>query len=664
MGVRTANPSGKSKKTTPFMSAIVDVPDAVTIGTVTVLNTTATIPFLVTTGGTPSSFYATANPGGAIASSAASPITFSGLTDGVQYTFTVQAFGAGKYSPVSNVSNQITATATAPSAPTIGTLTYVNVAYGGSPQFYIAFTTPTSNGGLTITGYKYSTDGGTTYKSIASTTSPLTLTTDSTGASFVVGNSYTVYLKATNSKGDSTPSASSNVLTAATAPSQPAASNTTTGATNLTLNYSYNTGGSAVTSYTPTISPFTSTSVSGTSPVGNTSGSLSFTGSYAQGFVYSANMTVTNAVGTSPISTSSGATPYPATAPSAPASLSAAIVSTTQVTLSYGAISTNGSALTAWTGSGTSTGDITCTPAINLTYSGTPNSGGSTVLVTGAFVLNQAYTFTLRARNSVGQGSGASSGSVTPNVVASTLLVTTTGAGSWTVPVGVTSATVESWGAGGGSMGQDNSNGASSGGAYAKSVISVTPGNTVYYSVGVGGTGAQASGGSGQDSWVNKAANSAPSSSSNGVLAKGGSGAPVASLNNSTQLANSVGTTIYIGGAGQVGAEFGAGAGASSFGNGGQGAAANGGTGGSSPSAGAGGTGGSTGNDGADGVSNVEGGGAGGSSYNYNGGNGGSPGGAGGAGYGLSHSTPLSGTNTNTHGYGGNGGRGQVRIIW
>ena len=462
MGVRTANPFGKSKKATP-LSAIVDVPDAVTIGTVTVLNATATIPFLVTTGGTPSSFYATANPGGATASNLASPITFSGLTGGVQYTFTVRAFGAGIYSPVSNVSNQITATATAPSAP---------------------------------------------------------------------------------------------------------------------------------------------------------------------------------------------------------ASLSASIVSSTQVILSYGAISTNGSALTAWTGSGTSTGDITSTPAINLTYSGTPNSGGSTVLVTGAFVLNQAYTFTLRARNSVGQGSGASSGSVTPNVVVSTLLVTTTGAGSWTVPAGVTSATVESWGGGGGSMGQDNTNGASSGGAYATSVISVTPGNTVYYSVGVGGTGTSASGGSGQDSWVNKAANSAPSSSSNGVLAKGGSGAPVASSNNSTQLANSVGTTIYIGGAGQVGPEYGAGAGASSFGNGGQGTAAVGGTGGSSPSAGAGGTGGASSYDGVDGVSNVEGGGAGGGSYNYNGGNGGSPGGAGGAGYGLSHAAPLSGTNTNTHGYGGDGGRGQVRIKW
>jgi hypothetical protein len=243
-------------------------------------------------------------------------------------------------------------------------------------------------------------------------------------------------------------------------------------------------------------------------------------------------------------------------------------------------------------------------------------------------------------------------------------LYTSTGASTFSVPVGVTSVLVEAWGAGGGSMNADNTTGAGAGGAYVSSILPVTPSSTIYLSVGTGGTGGTA-GAPGQGSWVNTLSNAIPSSSNTGIFAVGGLGAPFAGPNNSTQTAMCIGQTINIGGAGGYGvAEPGGGASGSKYGPGGNGANnQSGSTGGSAVGAGAGGAGASS-TDGADGISNVEGGGGGGGSYNYIGGMGGLPGGAGGPGYGTTHVTPAVGVNTNPHLNGGNGGRGQVRITY
>jgi len=366
------------------------------------------------TGGSTITGYTVTSSSGASNTGATSPIvvTESGTNT---YTYTVTATNArGTSTASTGVSGFIAAI---PTAPTIGTLSNVTgIAYGSNPQFTLTFTTPTSTGGSAITSYKYSTDGGTTYATAPGTTSPITLTTQSTSGTpaFTSGTSYTVILRAVNANGDGQVSAASNSRTAATAPSTPTFALTSSGNTNITGTYSYNNGGLAVTSYASTISPTISTTVGGTTPVGNVSGALTYTASYAQGTQYTVPFSITNPIGTA-TATSQTITPFAATAPSAPASLSAAVTSTTSVTLTYGAISQNGSALIAWTGSGTSTGDIVSTPAINLTYSGTPTAAGGTVTVTGTFAAATTYTFTLKARNSVGQGSGTTtSSSVTP----------------------------------------------------------------------------------------------------------------------------------------------------------------------------------------------------------------------------------------------------------
>lgn len=74
-----------------------------------------------------------------------------------------------------------------------------------------------------------------------------------------------------------------------------------------------------------------------------------------------------------------------------------------------------------------------------------------------------------------------------------TTSITTSGSGTFTVPCGVTSLTVEAWGGGGAGGGSSNNSfggGAGGGsGAYVKGTYTVTPGTVIPYYVGNGGTG-------------------------------------------------------------------------------------------------------------------------------------------------------------------------------
>lgn len=172
-----------------------------------------------------------------------------------------------------------------------------------------------------------------------------------------------------------------------------------------------------------------------------------------------------------------------------------------------------------------------------------------------------------------------------------TQTITASGAGTFVVPSPVTSLIIEAWGAGGGGGGSSSSLAAGGGGGgYSRATISVTPGQTIFYTVGAGGSGATTQGNPGGVSWVNPSANSQPSS--NGVVAAGGSAG-----DNNPNLggAGSVGTVNFTGGSGQIagapGIGGGGGGGAGSAGNGGNGVVAGAGGAGGTPDGGAGGTG-------------------------------------------------------------------------
>jgi len=129
-------------------------------------------------------------------------------------------------------------------------------------------------------------------------------------------------------------------------------------------------------------------------------------------------------------------------------------------------------------------------------------------------------------------------------VHAEEVILDTPGSGAWVVPAGVSSIIVEVWGAGG-SGGRasvfwgSSAAGGGGGGAYARKTISVTPGQSIDYVVGAGGSNSSTGG----DSWF---------LATNQLLAKGGSGV----ANNSAvagiggQSSESVGDIRFSGGNG------------------------------------------------------------------------------------------------------------------
>lgn len=219
------------------------------------------------------------------------------------------------------------------------------------------------------------------------------------------------------------------------------------------------------------------------------------------------------------------------------------------------------------------------------------------------------------------------------NGIAQTTETISSGSGNWTVPCGVTSITVECWGAGGGGgAGTDTGlpgGSGGGGGAYAKtSGIVVVPGALIPYSVGAGGAlGDKAPGGNGGNTTWNTTV----------VVAAGGTGGAVdgGAVGTGGTTVASTGTVKYAGGSGAAGF-----------------ATRGGGGGGSAGDAAAGNT--AVGTAGGIAVTNGGAGGNGGSGTGVAGSNGGTPG-AGGGGAGR-----RSGGGTK----GGAGANGQIKITY
>jgi trimeric autotransporter adhesin len=196
--------NGASIWTAPTNSVLA-APDAPTVGTVTVSGTTATVPFTAPAndgGSTITNYVATSNPGALTGSGGTSPLTVTGLTPGVAYTFTVAAVNSVGTGSSSSASNSVTP-ATVPGAPTIGTAT------AGDASASVTFTAPASNGGSAITGYTVtSSPGGIT---ATGTSSPINVT------GLTNGTAYTFTVTATNAIGTSAASAATSAVTPAAA---------------------------------------------------------------------------------------------------------------------------------------------------------------------------------------------------------------------------------------------------------------------------------------------------------------------------------------------------------------------------------------------------------------------------------------------------------------
>ena len=125
-----------------------------------------------------------------------------------------------------------------PSAPTITSITPID------NEITINFTPPTSDGGLPITDYKYSLNGG-AFIAAGTTTSPITVT----GLSY--NTTYEVIIRAVNSVGDGQISNMVSITISPVAPSAPTITSITQIYNGITINFSVptNNGGAAITDY-------------------------------------------------------------------------------------------------------------------------------------------------------------------------------------------------------------------------------------------------------------------------------------------------------------------------------------------------------------------------------------------------------------------------------
>ncbi len=372
-------PGGTSNSVTP--KAV--VPGAPQNVVATAGNGQATISFSppANDGGAPvNSYMVTSSPGGFIASGSSGPLTITGLTDGVAYTFTVTATNSTGTGP-SSASNSVTPQATPPGAPQSVSAT------AGNAQASISFSPPANNGGASVTGYTVtSSPAGLTS---SGSSGPLTVTGLTNGAA------YTFTVTATNSAGTGPVSAASNSVIPATLPGAPQNVSAAAGNGQATISFSApaNNGGAAIISYSVTASP------GGLSASGSGS-PLTVTG-LSDGTAYTFSVTATNSVGAGPASVASNSVTPQAGLPGAPQNVSATAASG-QATISFTAPASNGgAAITNYTVS-SSPGGITA------------NGAASPITIAG---LNNgtAYTFTVTASNSSGTGpASAATNSVTP----------------------------------------------------------------------------------------------------------------------------------------------------------------------------------------------------------------------------------------------------------
>ncbi|RYE07296.1 MAG: fibronectin type III domain-containing protein, partial [Sphingobacteriales bacterium] len=261
------------------------VPSAPTIGTATAGDTQATVTFSApaSTGGSAiiaSGYTVTASPGGATATGSSSPITVTGLTNGIAYTFTVTATNSAGEGAESAASNSVI-----PAAPQ--TITFANP---GTQNFG---TTPT----LTAT----SDAGGGYPVSFTSATTGVCTITSGGSLTFITAGNCTINA---NQAGDSSFLAASQVsqtfTVASVPPGSPIIGIATAGDTQASIAFTPPNfiGGAAITNYTVSVIP------ADVAPVNGTSSPIVVTG-LTNGQPYTFIVSATNSAGTGSASAAS-----------------------------------------------------------------------------------------------------------------------------------------------------------------------------------------------------------------------------------------------------------------------------------------------------------------------------------------------------------------------
>lgn len=262
-------------------------PGAPTVGTATAGNSQATVTFTAPASGggaTITGYTVTASPGGATGTGAGSPITVTGLTNGVSYTFTVTATNSAALTSASSAaSNAVT-------AKTGQTITFANPGaqnFGTSPDLRVVNGGASSTSGLDIT-FTSGTTG------VCTVTSQGVLT-------FLTVGTCTIFA---DQAGDFQYAAAAQIGRSfsvnAIIPGAPTSVVATPGDTQASVSFAApaNTGGTTITGYTVTVSP------ADVAPVNGAGSPIVITG-LSNGTAYTFTVTADNAAGTGPSSSAS-----------------------------------------------------------------------------------------------------------------------------------------------------------------------------------------------------------------------------------------------------------------------------------------------------------------------------------------------------------------------
>jgi hypothetical protein len=371
--IRAENAAGNGPGSAVATGIPVNLPDAPTLTSVTPENGALGVAFTPgSNGGAAITAYQYSLDGGSTwtpTGSLSSSFTIGGLTNGTNYSVTVEAENQQGFSASSAA---VSATpATVPGQPTITTTTR------GNQSIMVAFSAP-STGGSPILSYQYSTDGGATWTTATASSSPLVITALSTNGVTPIANgtSYPVEIRAVNAMGDSLASSSVNVAPAS-APGAPTVT-LTPGNGVIAVGVSVtNNGGSPVTGidYSLNGGAFVST--------GTTGSSFTIPG-LTNGTVYTVSVRADNTIGSGTPSVPASATPI--TVPGAPLDVIAASDAGSADIVWTAPASNGGSPITGYTATaytssaGTTTAGTACTTA-TLACTITGLSNGTTYYI-------------------------------------------------------------------------------------------------------------------------------------------------------------------------------------------------------------------------------------------------------------------------------------------
>jgi alpha-tubulin suppressor-like RCC1 family protein len=322
-----------------------------------------------------------------------SPAVITGLNNGTSYTYYLRAINALGNGTTSLTS--VTATPyTTPAAPTGLSATE------GNGQATITFTTGSANGSA-ITNYQYSTDGSTNWTAVSSITSAVQVVI--TGLTY---QTYSIYLRAVNGAGNGAASLTSATTTPYLVPDAPTMNSVVLGDQSATINFTAGAeNGRAITNYQYTCSSTGTDNWTTLDPASTTSPII--VSNLTNGATYSVKLKAISSAGSSAASAPQSVTP--ATTPAAP-TITSVTAGNLKATINITANATNGSAITNYKYTCSSTGEDNW-----ITLS--PESASTTIVVTG--LSNETlYSVKVIAVNGVGDSVASSASSVTPSISA------------------------------------------------------------------------------------------------------------------------------------------------------------------------------------------------------------------------------------------------------